>query len=274
MLIRYGYEMTFACGAPTPMICQLDVHPSCVPAVRAETPFAATPHVNSWLYADVFGNRCRRFNAPAGDLTIAQRRRRRSERPARPRRRRRRGNPGRGPARRHAALSRRQPLLSKPTSSVRSPGACSARRAPGWARVQAICDFVNGHIAFGYRARARDAHGLRGLSGARRRLPRFRPSRGRVLPLHEHSGALLQRLSRRHRRAARSRADGLQRLVRRLSRRQWLTFDARHNMPRIGRILIARGRDAADIPLVNSFGPHVLKSFRVVTEETNTVTSL
>ena len=45
MLIRYGYEMTFTCGAPTPMICQLDVHPSCVPAVRAETPFAATPHV-------------------------------------------------------------------------------------------------------------------------------------------------------------------------------------------------------------------------------------
>ena len=71
MLIRYGYEMTFACPAPTPMICQLDVHPSCLPAVRAETPFAASPHVESWLYADVFGNRCRRFNAPAGDLTIS-----------------------------------------------------------------------------------------------------------------------------------------------------------------------------------------------------------
>jgi transglutaminase-like putative cysteine protease len=49
---------------------------------------------------------------------------------------------------------------------------------------------------------------------------------------------------------------------------KWHTFDARHNMPRIGRILIARGRDAADIPLVNSFGPHLLKSFQVWTEET------
>ena len=39
--------------------------------MRAETPFAATPHVQSWLYADVFGNRCRKFNAPAGDLTIS-----------------------------------------------------------------------------------------------------------------------------------------------------------------------------------------------------------
>ena len=38
-------------------------------------------------------------------------------------------------------------------------------------------------------------------------------------------------------------------------------------MPRIGRIVVARGRDAADIPLINSFGPHVLKSFRVWTYE-------
>ena len=48
---------------------------------------------------------------------------------------------------------------------------------------------------------------------------------------------------------------------------QWRTFDPRNNVPRIGRIVIARGRDAADIPLINSFGPHVLKSFRVWTYE-------
>ena len=48
---------------------------------------------------------------------------------------------------------------------------------------------------------------------------------------------------------------------------RWWTFDARHNIPRIGRILIARGRDAADIPLINSFGPHSLKTFRVWTDE-------
>jgi transglutaminase-like putative cysteine protease len=48
---------------------------------------------------------------------------------------------------------------------------------------------------------------------------------------------------------------------------RWFTFDARHNMPRIGRITVARGRDATDIPLATSFGPHILKSFRVWTEE-------
>ena len=47
----------------------------------------------------------------------------------------------------------------------------------------------------------------------------------------------------------------------------WWTFDPRNNMPRIGRIVVARGRDAADVPLINSFGPHVLKSFRVWTYE-------
>jgi transglutaminase-like putative cysteine protease len=48
---------------------------------------------------------------------------------------------------------------------------------------------------------------------------------------------------------------------------QWHTFDARHNTPRIGRVLIARGRDAADVALSNTFGPNTLTSFRVWTDE-------
>ena len=48
---------------------------------------------------------------------------------------------------------------------------------------------------------------------------------------------------------------------------RWFTFDARHNQPRIGRILIARGRDAADIPMITTFGSHRLTRFTVVTEE-------
>ena len=49
----------------------------------------------------------------------------------------------------------------------------------------------------------------------------------------------------------------------------WWTFDARHNIPRIGRIVIARGRDATDVPIINSFGPHTLARFEVTTEEIN-----
>ena len=48
---------------------------------------------------------------------------------------------------------------------------------------------------------------------------------------------------------------------------RWHTFDPRNNDPRIGRILIACGRDAADVPLTLTFGPNTLVSFKVVTEE-------
>jgi transglutaminase-like putative cysteine protease len=48
---------------------------------------------------------------------------------------------------------------------------------------------------------------------------------------------------------------------------RWYTFDPRNNAARIGRIVVARGRDAADVPLINSFGPHWLKSFTVRCEE-------
>ena len=48
---------------------------------------------------------------------------------------------------------------------------------------------------------------------------------------------------------------------------KWFTFDARHNVPRIGRILIARGRDAADVAIATYFGPAKLKAFNVTTLE-------
>ena len=89
-----------------------------------------------------------------------------------------------------------------------------------------------------------------------------------VLPLHEHPGALLHRLPRRHRRAARvpDPMDFAGWFEAYLGGR-WYTFDARNNMPRIGRVLIARGRDASDVAIATTFGPNVLKRFVVHTEE-------
>jgi transglutaminase-like putative cysteine protease len=49
--------------------------------------------------------------------------------------------------------------------------------------------------------------------------------------------------------------------------RDWYSFDARHNRRRIGRIVIVRGRDASDVPMLHTFGSHILKTFRVITEE-------
>jgi transglutaminase-like putative cysteine protease len=48
---------------------------------------------------------------------------------------------------------------------------------------------------------------------------------------------------------------------------RWYTFDARHNTPRIGRIVMARGRDATDVAITTSFGAHTLASFKVVADE-------
>jgi transglutaminase-like putative cysteine protease len=48
---------------------------------------------------------------------------------------------------------------------------------------------------------------------------------------------------------------------------RWYTFDARNNTPRIGRVLIAQGRDAADVPITQTFGPNTLVSFKVWTDE-------
>jgi transglutaminase-like putative cysteine protease len=48
---------------------------------------------------------------------------------------------------------------------------------------------------------------------------------------------------------------------------RWHTFDARNNIPRIGYILIAQGRDATDVPLTNVFGPNTLSGFKVWTDE-------
>ncbi len=113
---------------------------------------------------------------------------------------------------------------------------------------------------------ARERH-VEAYQRAPGRLPGFRPPGDHLLPLHEHPRALLHRLSRRYRRATDRLADGLQRLVRSLPRRQWHTFDARNNIPRIGRILIAQGRDASDVAISTTFGPNTLKSFRVWTDE-------
>jgi transglutaminase-like putative cysteine protease len=54
---------------------------------------------------------------------------------------------------------------------------------------------------------------------------------------------------------------------------RWYTFDARNNIPRIGRVLMARGRDAADVAIATTFGPNELLKFTVWTDEINELAS-
>lgn len=137
----------------------------------------------------------------------------------------------------------------------------------GWGRVQAICDYVHRHITFGYEhARM-----------ARTALEAFHDRTG-VCRDYTHLAVAFCRCMNIPARyctgylgdigvpppygtpdfAAWFEAflDG-----------HWYTFDARNNVPRIGRVLIARGRDASDVALSSTFGPNLLASFRVWTDE-------
>ena len=137
----------------------------------------------------------------------------------------------------------------------------------GWARVQAICDFVHQRLRFSYPEARPTRTANEALAEGVGVCRDFTHLADHVVPLPQHSRALLQRLSRRHRRSAGPAPMDFNAWFEVFLGGRWFTFDARHNQPRIGRILIARGRDAADIPMITTFGSHWLTRFTVVTEE-------
>jgi transglutaminase-like putative cysteine protease len=266
MLIRYGYELTFNCAEPALMVSLLDAHRDQAQNIRYETPFETTPAISTGTYLDTFSNHVRRFIAPAGDLTI----------------------------RRDAIIEDSgQPDLVKldaeeiaverlPNDTlVFTLGSryCETDKlsdiawqlfgsAPrGWRRVQAICDFVCNHLTFGYQyARATrtayDAYQER--VGVCRDFAHLAVAFCRCMniPARYVNGFLgdigvpSDPAPMDYNAWFEVFLDG-----------RWFTFDARHNMPRVGRITVSRGRDATDIPLATSFGPHTLKTFQVWTEE-------
>jgi transglutaminase-like putative cysteine protease len=139
--------------------------------------------------------------------------------------------------------------------------------APGWSRVQAICDYVHNHIRFNYQdARStrtaweaynegigvcRDFAHLavtlcRAMNIPARYCTGYIPDIGVPILLPMDFAAWFEAYIGGH----------------------WHTFDPRNNMPRIGRILMARGRDAADVAISTTFGPSLLEQFTVVCEET------
>jgi transglutaminase-like putative cysteine protease len=137
----------------------------------------------------------------------------------------------------------------------------------GWARVQAICNFVHNHLAFNYQAAdpLRTAHGaLCDQTGVCRDFAHLAISLCRCMniPARYCTGYL---------------GDigvppvpdpmDFSAWFEAYLSGHWFTFDARHNRPRIGRILMARGCDATDVALSTSFGSSRLAGFEVVTEE-------
>jgi transglutaminase-like putative cysteine protease len=269
MLIRYGYEISITCPQPTPLVCLLAVHEERKPDIRVPETVFTVPDIPTTTYRDLFGNRCRRLVAPAGDLTLW----------------------GDATIEDDGTLdpvvpgARELPVAELPDDCLvylMGSRYCETDKlsqvawdmfgniAPGWGRVQAICDFVNSHIQFDYlqaRATRTAFEAFNERIGVCRDFAHLALTFCRCLNIptryvNGHLGDIGVPVVDPMDFSAWIEVflDG-----------QWYTFDPRNNVPRIGRIVIARGRDAADIPLINSFGPHVLKSFRVWTYEVSSL---
>ena len=131
MLIRYGYEITLIYQQPTALVCLLSVHEDRAADIRVPETTFTNPDVAISTYRDLFGNRCRRLVAPAGDLTMWGDATIEDD-----------GRPDR-----IAPNAQEAPVPDLPDDSLVY---LFGTFAPGWGRVQAICDFVHNHIHFDY----------------------------------------------------------------------------------------------------------------------------
>ena len=266
MLIRIGYDLVFEVPQPTAMLLMLYVHPDRAPALRHPEWIQVEPDTPVEGFTDWFGNRAARILAPAGTLRL------RYENVA--------ADTGKLEPRIDGLTL--HPVDQLPPECWRyllASRYCEVDRLSQMAwdlfgntpqsceRVQAVIEWVHGQITFGY--------------------PFARPTKTACDVAAEHQGvcrdfqhlaiALLRALNIPARYATGYLGDiGVPPSPDPMDFSAWLeaylgggwrTLDARHNAPRIGRVLMARGRDAVDVALTTSFGPATLTSFSVVTEE-------
>ena len=144
---------------------------------------------------------------------------------------------------------------------------------PGWRRVQAICDFVHQHITFGYQhasptKTASETFGDR--QGVCRDFAHLAIALCRCMNIPaRYCTGYLGDIGVPPPHGPMDFAGWFEAYL----EGGWFTFDPRNNVPRIGRVLIARGRDAADVALTTTFGPNTLSGFRVWTDEMSGVLS-
>ncbi len=266
MQIRLGYELVYGCPQRTPMILTLNVHYSRVSDLVHPDHIVFHPAVPSTAYRDGFGNWCTRIVAPPGDITISSDALiNDSGRP----------DPTDFLAIQHAV----EDLPSETLVYLQGSRYCETDRLseiawslfgqspPGWWRVQAISDFVHHHISFGYqhaRATKTALEAFHEKTGVCRDYTHLAIAFCRCMniPARYCTGYLGDI-------GVPPSADPMDfsAWFEAYLGGHWHTFDPRNRVPRIGRVLIAQGRDAADVPLSNSFGPNTLKGFKVWTDE-------
>ena len=269
MQIRLGYELIYRCPQPTPMILNLNIHYTrAADLVRADN-MLTDPWVPLTLYRDGFGNWCTRLVAPAGRMRItadAVINDRGLTEPVMPN------------AQQHSVESLPEEtlvyLLGSRYCDTENLSAVAwslfGNTAPGWTRVQSICNFVNAHITFGYqfaRPTKTASEAFHERQGVCRDYAHLAITLCRCLNIPaRYCTGYLGDIGIPPVDAPMDFAGWFEAYI----GGAWYTFDARNNTPRIGRVLIARGRDAADVAISMTFGPNVLEGFRVWTDEVKT----
>ena len=265
MLIRYGFEIWISCDMPVPMLLALSPHPDATPRFLSATQVHAAPDVRRTHYHDLFGNRITRLVAPRGEMTLWAD-----------------GIAELDDPMDASAIGADQSAvedLPDDTLVYLAPSRyCESDELvtiawqtfghiqPGWPRVQAICDFVHDRTTFDYKFGRPNKTALdtyREKTGVCRDFAHLLVAfcRAMNIPARYVSGYLGD---------IGVPQEGLGDFsgwCEVYLHDRWYTFDARHNVPRLGRILMVRGRDAADVAMITSFGAYDLKLFRVWTDE-------
>jgi transglutaminase-like putative cysteine protease len=266
MKIRVGYELIYDFPQPTPMIMVLGIHFTRASDIITPDHLTTTPSVPVTPYRDGFGNWCSRIVAPAGRLRLTADGLVRDS-----------GLPD------VTALSANQhkveDLPAETLVYLLGSRYCETDRLsdaawklfektkPGWQRVQAICDFVHHHITFGYE------HARSTMTA----FEVFTEGKGVCRDFAHLAIAFCRCMNIPARYCTGYLGDigvpppygpmDFAAWFEAYLDGRWYTFDPRNNVPRIGRVLIAEGRDASDVPITLTFGPNTLVSFKVWTDE-------
>jgi len=265
MLIRLAYDIQFDIPAPVAMVALLNVHPSRAHDLVEPDVLQTEPKLDPTDYIDGFGNRCARFVAPRGQLrlfnsTLIQ---------------------DSGAPDEYDWSARESAVGDLPNEMLTfllNSRYCEVDRfstialelfghiQPGWGRVQAICNWVNNKVMFNYQQARPTKTALDVFTervGVCRDFQHLAITFCRALniPARYATGYLGDigvpvRLPMDFSAWFEAYLGG-----------RWWTFDARNNEPRIGRVLMATGRDASDVAITTSFGQADLRRFFVVTEE-------
>jgi transglutaminase-like putative cysteine protease len=266
MKIRAGYEISYDCPQPTPMILQLSVHPSRASDLVTPDHMQFDPPIPTKTYHDVFGNFCHVIRASAGRLTLSANFLVQDD-----------GVPDviAPQAEQHALEDLPVEVLVYllgsrycETDRLSNTAWSLFGNVPkGWPLARAICDYVHDRITFGYQY----------ASPTKTAWDAYSEQRG-VCRDFAHLAVTLCRCMNVPARYCTgylgdigvpvdpSPMDFSAWFEAYLGGR-WYAFDARNNKPRIGRILMGRGRDATDVAIVTSFGPCTLAGFKVITDE-------